>query len=200
MQAGSEVNSYMLYLAFLAPLNLSCFRNEVSYPATYLRVVLAESSWLKHLTPIRGSSRPLAVMHHASLRGLSRQLATAGVSTRETSMSCSGLASRLLATAASPSATTAVPRPTEQLRAVIVGAPGSGKGTHSTAIVRLWPTVQNIVSGNLLRGEMEAQTPLGLEAAEVMRRGGLLPDDIMATLVGLSFSRNHVSHANSPPS
>lgn len=72
-----------------------------------------------------------------------------------------------------------------RLRSVLVGAPGSGKGTHAASIMKRWPSVQSIVSGNLLRQEMAEETPLGRQAAEVMRQGGLLPDEIMIDLVRL---------------
>jgi adenylate kinase len=65
---------------------------------------------------------------------------------------------------------------------VLVGPPGAGKGTHGRRIAarRGWPHVS---SGDLLRDAVERETPLGLEAAEYMRAGTLVPDSIMLAWV-----------------
>lgn len=80
-------------------------------------------------------------------------------------------------------ASAAAARVDHKMRSVLVGAPGSGKGTHAASMIKRWPSLQSIVSGNLLRQEMAEETPLGLEAAQVMKEGGLLPDEIMVDLV-----------------
>jgi adenylate kinase len=65
---------------------------------------------------------------------------------------------------------------------VLVGPPGAGKGTHGRRIAakRGWPHVS---SGDLLRDAVERETPLGLEAAQYMKAGSLVPDSIMLSWV-----------------
>lgn len=65
---------------------------------------------------------------------------------------------------------------------VLVGPPGAGKGTHGRRIAarRGW---LHVSSGDLLRDAVERQTPLGLEAAEYMKAGTLVPDSIMLSWV-----------------
>jgi adenylate kinase len=68
------------------------------------------------------------------------------------------------------------------LRLLLVGAPGSGKGTQSTALASLYG-VEHISSGEVLRVEARADTPLGREVAAFQRRGDLVPDQIVLDLV-----------------
>jgi len=64
---------------------------------------------------------------------------------------------------------------------MIVGAPGSGKGTISNWIVRDFK-MQHVSSGDLLRAHIKDGTPLGKEAKSFIDKGDLVPD---ATMVGL---------------
>ncbi|XP_001861354.2 GTP:AMP phosphotransferase AK3, mitochondrial [Culex quinquefasciatus] len=60
-------------------------------------------------------------------------------------------------------------------RAVIMGAPGSGKGTVSSRIVKTL-NMEHISSGDLLRANIEQRTELGVIADKFIREGKLLPD------------------------
>lgn len=64
------------------------------------------------------------------------------------------------------------------MRLVLLGAPGSGKGTQA-ARLKTHLQVPHISTGDLLRAEVRAGTPLGLEAKEVMARGELVSDAIL---------------------
>jgi adenylate kinase len=68
------------------------------------------------------------------------------------------------------------------LRLLLIGAPGSGKGTQSMALAALYG-VEHISSGEVLRVEARAGTPLGREVAAFQRRGDLVPDQIVFDLV-----------------
>ncbi len=64
------------------------------------------------------------------------------------------------------------------MRLVLLGAPGSGKGTQA-ARLREHLQVPHISTGELLRAAVSAATPLGLQAKSVMESGGLVSDDIV---------------------
>ncbi len=74
------------------------------------------------------------------------------------------------------------------MRLVLLGAPGSGKGTQA---VRLKDAlgVPHISTGDLLRGEVAAGTALGLKAKAVMERGELVSDDILLGMLEDRLSR-----------
>ena len=64
------------------------------------------------------------------------------------------------------------------MRLVLLGAPGSGKGTQA-AKLREHLQVPHISTGDLLRAAVKAGTPLGLQAKAVMEAGGLVSDEIV---------------------
>jgi adenylate kinase len=64
------------------------------------------------------------------------------------------------------------------MRLVLLGAPGSGKGTQATRL-REHLQVPHISTGELLRAAVTAGTPLGLQAKAVMESGSLVSDDIV---------------------
>jgi len=64
------------------------------------------------------------------------------------------------------------------MRLVLLGAPGSGKGTQATRL-KEFLNVPHISTGELLRAAVAAGTPLGLQAKEVMEAGNLVSDDIV---------------------
>lgn len=67
-------------------------------------------------------------------------------------------------------------------RAVILGAPGSGKGTISSRIVRKFE-MKHISSGDILRNHILNKTPLGMDAKRYMDKGQLVPDEVMIGVV-----------------
>eukprot|EP00959_Pyramimonas_sp_CCMP1952_P123444 2580706-Pyramimonas_sp.AAC.2 len=70
----------------------------------------------------------------------------------------------------------------EPLRVIVVGAPGSGKGTQCKIISDNLGLV-HISAGDVLREAAAAGTPMGLRAKECMDRGELVPTDVAVTLV-----------------
>ena len=68
------------------------------------------------------------------------------------------------------------------MKLLLVGAPGSGKGTQGQALASLYG-VEHISSGEVLRVEVRAGTPLGREVAAFQRRGDLVPDEIVFDLL-----------------
>jgi adenylate kinase len=67
-------------------------------------------------------------------------------------------------------------------RIVLLGAPGSGKGTQAEMITRHFALAVTS-PGTILRRERELGTPLGVETDEVAKHGGLVPDEIIVRLI-----------------
>ena len=65
---------------------------------------------------------------------------------------------------------------------LIYGPPGSGKGTQAELLHQSFD-IPHIATGNILRGEVAAGTPLGLKAQPIMAAGGYVPDDIMIGII-----------------
>ncbi|OWP04762.1 adenylate kinase, mitochondrial [Marssonina coronariae] len=68
-------------------------------------------------------------------------------------------------------------------RIILVGAPGVGKGTQAERMLRRFPQLSAISSGDLLRDNVKNQTPLGIKAASAMRSGALVPDAMILRLI-----------------
>jgi adenylate kinase len=65
---------------------------------------------------------------------------------------------------------------------VLLGPPGSGKGTQATRIAGQL-SVPHISTGDILRGAVKAGTPLGKQVAGIMAAGGLVGDGLITDLV-----------------
>lgn len=68
------------------------------------------------------------------------------------------------------------------MRLIILGPPGSGKGTQSTRLVEKYGIVQ-LSTGDMLRAAVKEETEVGLKAKDVMGRGELVSDDIMVSII-----------------
>ncbi len=68
------------------------------------------------------------------------------------------------------------------MRVILLGSPGSGKGTQAKFITEKY-SIPQISTGDMLRAAVTAGTPLGVEAKKVMDAGGLVSDDIILGLI-----------------
>lgn len=68
------------------------------------------------------------------------------------------------------------------MRIILLGSPGSGKGTQAQFITEKF-AIPQISTGDMLRAAVRAGTPLGIEAKKVMDAGGLVSDDIILGLI-----------------
>jgi adenylate kinase len=67
---------------------------------------------------------------------------------------------------------------------LMVGPPGAGKGTQAKNVMAAWGIPQ-ISTGDLLRGNVSADTELGRQAKEIMARGELVSDDLVNQMVAV---------------
>ena len=74
------------------------------------------------------------------------------------------------------------------MRLLFLGPPGAGKGTQARELAREWGVPQ-VATGDMLREEMAAGTPLGSEAKQYYDKGELVPDDVILRMVGERFRR-----------
>ncbi len=65
---------------------------------------------------------------------------------------------------------------------ILLGAPGSGKGTQGARLAKRMGVPQ-VATGDLLRGAVKKRTPLGIKAEAYMTQGLLVPDDIVIGLI-----------------
>jgi adenylate kinase len=79
------------------------------------------------------------------------------------------------------------------MRIVLLGAPGSGKGTQSQQLARKHGAPQ-ISSGDLLREAVARGTPLGLQAKAAMDAGALVSDELVLALIRERLSRPDALH------
>lgn len=68
------------------------------------------------------------------------------------------------------------------MRTVLLGAPGSGKGTQGVVLSKKY-NIPQISTGDLLRAAVSAGSELGLKAKTAMDAGALVSDDIVIGLI-----------------
>ncbi len=68
------------------------------------------------------------------------------------------------------------------MRLILLGPPGSGKGTQAQRLVERYSIVQ-LSTGEMLRAAVAAGTPVGLQAKDIMASGGLVSDEIVVSII-----------------
>ncbi|URR35025.1 adenylate kinase [Thermosynechococcus sp. HN-54] len=68
------------------------------------------------------------------------------------------------------------------MRLILFGGPGSGKGTQAAILTTLLG-IPHISTGDILRAERAAGTPLGQQAQSYMDRGELVPNQVIVDMV-----------------
>ena len=68
------------------------------------------------------------------------------------------------------------------MRLILLGPPGAGKGTQSQRLTEKF-SIPQLSTGDMLRAAVADETPIGLEAKEIMARGDLVPDEVVVGIV-----------------
>ena len=79
------------------------------------------------------------------------------------------------------------------MRIVMLGAPGSGKGTQAKKLMND-KGISHISTGDMLRSAVEEGTQLGLEARNVMESGKLVSDNLMIGLIQECLSSKEIEN------
>lgn len=75
------------------------------------------------------------------------------------------------------------------LNLILFGPPGSGKGTQAEYLAEKYHLL-HISTGDLLRSELKASTPLGLEAKKYIDKGALVPDEVVIGMISSQLDQN----------
>ncbi|PDT75794.1 adenylate kinase [Bradyrhizobium sp. C9] len=74
------------------------------------------------------------------------------------------------------------------MRLVLLGAPGSGKGTQAARLAKRLDIPQ-LSTGDMLRAAVSEGTPIGTRVKATMERGELVPDDLVVAIVAERISQ-----------
>ncbi|KAL2825427.1 adenylate kinase-domain-containing protein [Aspergillus cavernicola] len=77
----------------------------------------------------------------------------------------------------------------EQMRLILMGPPGAGKGTQAPKIKEKY-CVCHLATGDMLRSQVAKKTELGREAKKIMDQGGLVSDEIMVNMIKSELEGN----------
>jgi adenylate kinase len=76
-------------------------------------------------------------------------------------------------------------------KVILLGAPGSGKGTLALNLKNKWE-VPHISTGDMFRDAVSAGSSMGLKASEYMKKGALVPDDVTVGVVAERFNNSDI--------
>ncbi len=75
------------------------------------------------------------------------------------------------------------------LNIVLFGPPGAGKGTQAEFLIKNYELI-HLSTGDILRGEIAAETMLGLKAKALMDKGELVPDEVVIGMIEAKLQAN----------
>lgn len=74
------------------------------------------------------------------------------------------------------------------MKLIFLGPPGAGKGTQAALVCKRY-NIAHISTGDMLRAERKAKTPLGISAQSYIDKGELVPDSVIIDMVRLRLAR-----------
>lgn len=81
------------------------------------------------------------------------------------------------------------PVSTEEVRMLLIGPPGAGKGTQAPKIKERFSCC-HLATGDMLRSQIAKKTALGREAKKIMDQGGLVSDEIVIGMIKEELDHN----------
>ncbi|MBC7851170.1 MAG: adenylate kinase [Chitinophagaceae bacterium] len=72
---------------------------------------------------------------------------------------------------------------------ILFGPPGSGKGTQSEKLIARYG-LKHLSTGDILRSEIAAKSPLGMAAKSIMDKGQLVPDEVVIEMINSALENN----------
>lgn len=75
------------------------------------------------------------------------------------------------------------------MRAILLGAPGAGKGTQSKILCERFGA-SHIATGDLFRAEIEKKSALGQKVQDYVQKGMLVPDSVVIELVAAKLDQS----------
>ncbi len=75
------------------------------------------------------------------------------------------------------------------LNVVLFGPPGAGKGTQAVNLIEKYKLV-HLSTGDILRGELAAKSPLGIEAKKFMEKGELVSDAVVIGMIEVKLDQH----------
>jgi adenylate kinase len=75
------------------------------------------------------------------------------------------------------------------MKLILLGPPGAGKGTQASRIEQAFGIVQ-LSTGDMLRAAVASGSDLGVKAKSIMESGGLVPDEIMISMIRERISKD----------